>query len=287
MSRTQNSYILLDSGNFRKLEQVGPYRLNRPAPQAIWKPALSERDWADVHAYYHRSSSGGGSWEYKTRLPENWAVSYYGLTMQIKLTDFGHMGLFPEQGPNWDWIQDQIRRVSRPVKVLNTFAYTGGSSLAAAAAGAEVVHLDAAKGMEVWARENARLSKMDKLPIRWLIDDVTRFINREIRRGNHYDAIILDPPSFGRGSKGEVWKFEDDLPALLELCSQVLSTSPVFILLSAHTPGVTPLTLENLLANLIVPFRGTLISAEMVIPEHKSSRVLPSGTMARWHTGEK
>lgn len=287
MPRAQNSYILLDSGNFRKLEQVGPYRLIRPAPQAIWDPARPESEWAAAHAHYHRSSSGGGQWEYKTKLPEAWAVNYYGLTMQIKLTDFGHLGLFPEQGPNWEWIQAQILRVKRPVKVLNTFAYTGGSSLAAAAAGAEVVHLDAAKGMEAWARENAKLNSMDNRPIRWLIDDVNRFIKREIRRGSRYDAIILDPPSFGRGSKGEVWKFEDDLPALLKLCRQVLSTNPVFVLLSAHTPGVTPLTLENLLADFMGQFGGSLISAELLIPEYKSKRALPSGTMARWHNEGK
>ncbi|MBL7050205.1 MAG: class I SAM-dependent methyltransferase [Nitrospira sp.] len=287
MSHAQNSYTLLDSGNFRKLEQVGPYRLNRPAPQAIWNPALTEIKWADTHAYYHRSSSGGGKWEYKSKLPENWTINYHGMTMKIKLTDFGHLGLFPEQGPNWDWIKDQIRKADRPVKVLNTFAYTGGSSLAAAAAGAEVVHLDAAKGMEIWARENAKLSKMDNLPIRWLVDDVTKFINREIRRGNRYDAIIMDPPSFGRGSNGEVWKFEDNLPSLLELCSQIISPEPVFMLLSAHTPGITPLTLENLLADLTGPFSGTMSSSEMIIPEQSSKRVLPSGTMARWYNGVK
>lgn len=287
MPLAQDSYILLDSGNFKKLEQVGPYRLIRPAPQAIWKPARPAQEWASAHAQYHRSGSGGGQWEYKTKLPDNWTVKYYGLTMQIKLTDFGHMGLFPEQGPNWEWLQAQINRAKRPLKILNTFAYTGGSSLAAAAAGAEVVHLDAAKGMEAWARENARLNNMNDRPIRWLVDDVTRFIKREIRRDSVYDGIIMDPPSFGRGSRGEVWKFEEDLPELLALCGQVLAKNPVFVLLSAHTPGVTPLSLENLLADLTGKFGGNLMSAELVIPEYKGKRKLPSGTMARWHNGEK
>lgn len=282
MSPAKNTYQLLDSGNFQKLEQVGSYRLVRPAPQAIWKPAQPQTLWDTAQAIYHRSSSGGGDWEYKQQLPENWNVTYHGLTMQIKMTNFGHLGLFAEQGDNWDWIQDQISKANHPVNVLNTFAYTGGSSLAAAAAGANVVHLDAAKGIVGWARENAQLCRLEDRPIRWLIEDVSKFVAREIRRGNQYDAIILDPPSFGRGAKNEVWKFEQDLPLLLDNCRQILSKNPLFMLLSAHTPGFTPLALENLLADMMSGFGGRLSSAEMIIPQENSNRVLPSGTMARW-----
>lgn len=281
-SHTCSGYVLLDSGNFEKLEQIGPYRLIRPSPQAMWKPARADSLWTSAHARYHRSSAGGGRWEYRSELPGKWSISCYRLTMEIRLTDFGHIGLFPEQAPNWQWIQEQVGRKKAPVKVLNVFAYSGGSTLAAAAAGAEVVHVDAARGMESWARENAKLSALDGHPIRWLVDDVTRFIRREIRRRSRYDGIILDPPSFGRGSRGEVWKIEDDLPSLLDQCCQILRPSPLFFLLSAHTPGITPLSLENLLADVMGRFRGSLSSAEMVIPEEKGARVLPSGAMARW-----
>lgn len=282
MAQSQNTYQLLDSGNFRKLEQIGPYLLDRPAPQAIWRPSQAAEVWATADALYHRSGSGGGHWEFKRKLPDSWPITYYGLTMRIKLTDFGHLGLFAEQGPNWPWIQKQIKRASRPINVLNTFAYTGGSSLAAAAAGAKVVHLDAAKGMIGWGRENAELSGLADKPIRWLVDDVTKFMKREVRRGNHYEAIILDPPSFGRGPKGQVWKFENDLPALLDLCRQVLDKKPLFILLSAHTPNFSPLALENLLADMMAGFKGWLSSHEMVIPQASSKRGLPSGSLASW-----
>lgn len=282
MAQPQNTYQLLDSGNFRKLEQLGPYLLDRPAPQAIWRPSQAAEVWAMADALYHRSRSGGGDWEFKRKLPDSWPITYCGLTMKIKLTDFGHLGLFPEQGPNWPWIQKQIKRASRPVNVLNTFAYTGGSSLAAAAAGAKVVHLDAAKGMIGWGRENAELSGLADKPIRWLVDDVTKFMKREVRRGNHYEAIILDPPSFGRGPKGQVWKFENDLPALLDLCRQVLSKKPLFILLSAHTSSFSPLALENLLADMMTGFKGRLNSHEMIIPQAGSKRSLPSGSLASW-----
>lgn len=282
MSTTQNTYQLLDSGNFEKLEQVGPYRLIRPAPQAIWKPAQSAQVWKTAHAHYHRSSSGGGSWEYKQKLPPEWVIGYFGLTVKIKPTDFGHLGIFAEQGPNWQWIQAQISRANRPVSVLNTFAYTGGSTLAAAAVGATVTHLDAAKGIVTWARENAQLSHLADRPIRWLVEDVSKFVAREIRRESRYDAIILDPPSFGRGAKNEVWKFEDDLPKLLADCRLILSKNPIFVLLSAHTPGFTPLALQNLLGDMTAGLGGRVVGSEMTIAEAETGRVLPSGTMAIW-----
>ncbi len=282
MSKKVTGYRLLDSGNFQKLEQVGPYRLIRPAPQAIWQPAQPQNLWRSADARFQRNKSGGGQWEYRRKLPAHWLIDYYGLTLKIKLTDFGHLGLFAEQGPNWQWIQQQVKKANRPLKVLNTFAYTGGSSLAAAAAGAKVVHLDAAKGVVSWGKENAQFSALSDKPIRWLVEDVGKFVAREVRRGNKYDAIILDPPSFGRGSKGEVWKFERDLPKLLAQCRQLLSKKPAFMLLSAHTPGFGHLALENLLADLMRGHNGHLSSAEMTIPEEKTHRLLPSGFMARW-----
>lgn len=281
-----DTYQLLDSGHFEKLEQVGPYRLIRPAPQAIWQPSQPTSLWAAADAHYHRSSSGGGDWEYKRKLPTSWTVTYYGLTMKIKLTNFGHLGLFAEQGSNWDWIRAQIKtrleQSTAPVNVLNTFAYTGGSSLVAAQVGAHVVHLDAAKGIVSWARENATLCNLDDKPIRWLIDDVTKFISREARRNNRYEAIILDPPSFGRGPKKELWKFEQDLGDLMALCRQILSDNPLFILLSAHTPGFTHLALQHVLADMMQGYKGTLGGEEMVIPELESGRLLPSGSIAWW-----
>ncbi len=282
MSNPKNTYQLLDSGNFEKLEQVGRYRLIRPSPQAIWQPRRPKL-WRTADAHYRRSRSGGGSWSFKQKLPEQWHIQYGGLTLKIKLTNFGHLGVFAEQAENWRWIAAQIAKSKRkPVRVLNTFAYTGGSSLAAAQAGAEVAHVDAARGIVSWARENATLSGLDDRPIRWLVDDVGKFVAREIRRGHKYDGIILDPPSFGRGKKGEVWKFENDLPKLLEMCRQILSPTPLFVLLSAHTPGFTPLALENLLGDMMRGFGGTLSHLEMTIPEADGSRRLPSGTMARW-----
>jgi len=200
----------------------------------------------------------------------------------VRLTDFGHLGFFAEHGPHWQWVHQYIHTADRPVRLLNAFAYTGGISLAAAAAGASVVHLDAAEGIVAWARANAQLSGLAAAPIRWIVEDVTKFLTREVRRGNRYDAIVLDPPSFGRGSKGEVWKLERDLPLLLDLCSQVLSNAPLFVLLSAHTPGVTPLVLEHLLADVLGNRSGRLMSMEMAIPHRDGTCVLPSGALARW-----
>jgi len=200
----------------------------------------------------------------------------------VRLTEFGHLGFFAEHGPHWQWVHQHIHAADRPVRLLNAFAYTGGISLAAAAAGASVVHLDAAEGIVAWARANAQLSSLADAPIRWIVEDVTKFLTREVRRGNKYDAIVLDPPSFGRGSKGEVWKLERDLPAVLDLCSQVLSDEPLCVLLSAHTPGVTALVLAHLVADMLGNHRGLLTSMEMVIPYRDGTCVLPSGALARW-----
>jgi 23S rRNA (cytosine1962-C5)-methyltransferase len=277
-----SGYQLLDTGSGAKLEQVGPYRLVRPAPQALWRPSYPSEVWDTAVARYHRQSAGGGTWTYKSKLPPTWVVTYCALTLKVRLTDFGHLGFFAEHGPHWQWLHQYVQDARRPIRLLNAFAYTGGISLAAAAAGASVVHLDAAEGMVTWARDNAQLSGLAEARIRWVVEDVTKFLTREVRRGNKYDAIVLDPPSFGRGSKGEVWKLERDLPAILDLCSQMLSDEPLCVLLSAHTPGVTPVVLAHLLADMLGNHRGLLTSMEMVIPHSDGTRVLPSGALARW-----
>lgn len=212
-------------------------------------------------------------------------MTHCDLRLHVKLTDFGHVGFFAEHGPHWQWVQRCLRAVRQPVRLLNAFAYTGGLSLAAATAGASVVHLDAAESMVAWARDNARLCGLAEARIRWVVEDVGKFLSREVRRGNRYEALVLDPPSFGRGSKGEVWKLERDLPALLDLCRQVLSPEPLFVLLSAHTPGVTPLVLAQLLTDMLGSHRGVLTRLELTTPHRDGTRVLPSGALARWSRG--
>ncbi len=275
-------YALLDTGQGAKLEQVGPYSLIRPAPQALWHPSLPTTAWETAVARFQRTSSGGGRWSYRRQLPASWLLTYCNLTLKVKLTDFGHLGFFAEHGPQWQWVAERICTAGHPVRLLNAFAYTGGITLAAARAGAQVVHLDAAESIVAWARENASLSGLSAAPIRWVVEDVQKFLTREVRRGNTYDALVLDPPSFGRGNKGEVWKLERDLPRLLELCRQVLSHEPLFVLLSAHTPGVTPGVLENLLEDMLGPGQGQIRSMEMTVAHHRSARRLPSGALARW-----
>jgi len=279
--KKQDGYRLLDSGREFKLEQVDDCLLIRPAPRAVWSPTLPEKKWDAADAVYIRSSTGGGNWEFRNRTPEQFDIDFHGLKFIIKPTGFGHLGLFPEQSDNWEWIAEKIKTAGRPVSVLNMFAYTGGSTLVAASAGASVCHLDASKGAVDWARENAALSKLSARPIRWIVDDVMKFIEKEIRRGKTYNAIILDPPSFGRGVKGEVWKIENDITKLLANCQQILNDKPLFILLSCHSPGFTPLVLQNLLAEMMKNKAGQLSCGEMVITE-ETGRLLPSGTYARW-----
>lgn len=277
----ETGYQLLDSGGESKLERVGPYLLVRPSPQAVWSPGLPEKEWQDADAVYIRSSTGGGNWDFHRRLPDKWEIEYRGLKFFIKPTGFGHLGIFPEHGESWDWIEERIRGARGQVSVLNMFAYTGGATMAAARAGAAVCHLDASKGVVDWAREDAALSGLSDRPVRWIVDDVVKFVQKEIRRGKSYDAIILDPPSFGRGATGEVWKIEDDLLKLLHDCRKLLTDNPLFVHLSCHSPGFTPLVLQNLLAEMMRGKKGGLSNGEMVIPEG-SGRVLPSGAYARW-----
>jgi 23S rRNA (cytosine1962-C5)-methyltransferase len=282
----EGGYTLLDSGNEMKLEQIGPYRLIRPSPQAVWQPRLPELEWKRIDGVYVRSSDGGGAWEWRRKVAREFDILYNDLLLRIKLTNFGHLGLFPEQAANWDWLRSIIRaRMNRTndrnLHVLNLFGYTGGSSLAASQAGAHVVHVDAAKGVVDWARKNAQLSALDERPIRWITDDALKFLKREQRRENGYQGIILDPPSFGRGPKGEVFKIEDDLMPLLDACREILARDALFVLYSCHTPGFTPLVLENQLEAIVNLSKGKIESGEMVVAD-SNGRLLPSGAFARW-----
>ncbi len=279
-------YSLLDSGNMSKLEVIGPYTLVRPAPQAIWLPRLGAAEWNRADAVYTRDQSGGGSWEWHNQVRRNFDLLYDGLAFQIKLTNFGHLGLFPEQAPQWHWLRKQIRsRLQHSggsnLHVLNLFAYTGGSTLAASQAGAHVVHVDAAKGVVDWARKNAQLCHLDSRPIRWLVDDALKFVKRENRRNSRYHGIILDPPSFGRGPKGEVFKIENDLLPLLEECRNLLAHDALFVLYTCHTPGFTPLVMQNQLSILTGERDGDMEWGEMIVLDRQNCP-LPSGAYARW-----
>lgn len=278
---TQLGYRLLDSGGFQKLEQLGPYRIARPSPQAVWRPRLRAEDWADLDARYERFSGGDGRWQFSSRrLPADWMISYAGLNFQIKPTDFGHLGLFAEQASNWQRIRHLVQeglKTRKEFHVLNLFAYTGASTLAAAQGGAHVVHLDASKTSVGWARDLARLNQLDHCPIRWIVDDATKFVAREARRERRYHGIILDPPSFGRGGRGEVWKIEEHLCDLLDGLRSLLADDFSFILLSSHSTGYTPLAMRNLLTESLPLSGGEFLLEEMVIPEYGSERVLPSG----------
>ena len=275
------TYALLDSGNFQKLEQVGPYRIVRPAAQAVWRPRLSDAEWRSADATFTRFSGGDGRWELRNRkVPEVWPIHMPGCgRLLIRLTDFGHLGIFPEQHSNWQQLADIVgtrRSSGREVNVLNLFAYTGGSTLACAAAGANVVHLDASKTSVAWAKENAEASGLGQSPVRWLTDDVQKFVARELRRNSKYHGIILDPPSYGRGPKGEAWKIEEMLPGLLDDLKQLLAPDYAFFLLSAHSTGYTPLALTNLLGDLVPPNSATVVASEMVVLD-SAGRALPSG----------
>jgi len=280
----RGAYRLLDTGGRARLEEVGPFRLERPAPVAFWPRGLTAADWDQVAARYHRASDGGGQWEQLVPLPESWVLEFGGLVWEIRPTGFGHLGLFPEQAEGWRWLADRLKSMGqeRNPSVLNLFAYTGGSTLVCARAGARVCHLDAAQGAVAWARRNAALSGLAQAPVRWVVDDVVKFVRREQRRGSRHNGLILDPPSFGRGAKGEVWKIEDDLPALLEGCRALLAPGPAFLLLSCHSPGFTPRVLLNLLRACWSGAGGQFDAGEMVVEAGPGGTDLPSGTYSRW-----
>ena len=275
-------YEVLDTSDGEKLERWGSYILVRPDPQVIWFTPRNDRRWREYDAKYARSNSGGGQWS-RNRLPERWQIRYRELTFNVKPMNFKHTGVFPEQAENWDFIDAAIRAAGRRVSVLNLFAYTGGATLAAAAAGASVCHVDAAKGMVAWAKENAAASGLGEAPIRWIVDDCAKFVEREIRRGRRYDAVIMDPPSYGRGPSGEIWKLEKDLYPFVKLVSGVLSDKPLFFILNSYTTGLAPSVLTCLLDTLITPrFGGHTESDELGLPVTDSGLVLPCGATGRW-----
>ncbi len=274
-----NGYELLDSGNGAKLERFGEVVLARPCAQAVWQPQRPAR-WKSADATFDRED--GNRWHGRNRLPQEWVIDVDGTRFRLSGTDFGHLGIFPEQRAQWTWIRETVAAAGRPVRVLNLFAYSGGSTLAAARGGAEVCHLDASKGMVQWARANAALNGLESHPIRWIVDDAHKFLNREIRRGRRYDGIILDPPTYGRGGNGETYKIERDLTETLRLCRALLSDSPLFLLLSAHTPGHTPIVLGNVLTQALRGLGGAVTSGEMVLAGAPDVFPLPSGAYARW-----
>lgn len=285
MARDWKDYELLDTGNGEKLERWGDVVLRRPDPQIIWPITSVNQAWKQADGHYHRSSSGGGEWSFRRTLPDRWKIAYGPLKFHIRPTNFKHTGLFPEQAVNWSWMMDKIRSANRPIRVLNLFAYTGGATLASAAAGAEVCHVDAAKGMVQWAKENAQLSGLESAPIRYITDDVFKFVQREERRGRKYEAIIMDPPSYGRGPNGEMWKLEENLFPFLESCLSILSEKPLFVLVNSYTTGLSPTVLHNLLHMSIGrKFGGELDCGEIGLPITRSGLVLPCGIYGRWES---
>ena len=273
---------MIDTSGGEKLERWGDYILVRPDPQVIWNTPRLDQRWTQKNGHYHRSSKGGGEWEF-FHLPQEWSIHYKELIFHLKPFSFKHTGLFPEQAVNWDWFSSMIRERNRPVKVLNLFAYTGGATLAAAKAGAAVTHVDASKGMVNWAKENAAASGLSNAPIRWLVDDCVKFVEREIRRGNTYDAIIMDPPSYGRGPKGEIWKIEESIFPFLRLTAQLLSKDACFLLINSYTTGLQPAVLSYLLNTVVTPqFGGHVEAGEIGLPVSSNALTLPCGASGRW-----
>ena len=279
-------YEILDMSNGQKLERWNEILLSRPDPQIIWKQKLKPALWDSVDAHYTRSKTGGGEWHiYNKNMPTSWTIKWNDLTFNLKLMGFKHTGLFPEQAYNWNIIRNKIKSAGREVKVLNLFAYTGGASVAALSAGASVVHVDSSRGMVDWAKENVKSSGLEKAPIRYIVDDVVKFVEREIRRGNKYDIIIMDPPSFGRGSNKEIWNIEADLYNLVELCTNVLSDSPIMFLINSYTTGLSMNVLSDVLKLTVnKKFKGTIDADEVGLPMKDSDLVLPCGIYARWES---
>ncbi len=276
-------YRLIDSASGEKLEYWGKYLLRRPDPQAVWSVKSEKTLWNKTDARYHRSSSGGGKWEFFKKLPERWTIGYGDLTFNIKPMGFKHTGLFPEQAVNWDWFSGLIKDAKKPVRVLNLFAYTGGATVAALSAGAEVVHVDAAKGMVTWAKENVVSSGLGERPVRYIVDDVVKFVKREQRRGRRYDAVIMDPPSYGRGPSGELWKIENELYPLMEDCMKIMSDEPLFFLINSYTTGLSAQVLVNVLSmTMKARYGGKVTADEIGLPMSSNGLVLPCGISGRW-----
>lgn len=277
----QKEYELIDSGMGMKLERYGKYLMSRPDPEALWKKNLNDKEWSKADLEFIRNGTKN-KWIIKNGIPNNWNISYGGLTFSIKPTSFKHIGLFPEQLPNWEWMTEIIKKRSESISVLNLFAYTGGATLVCAKAGAEVCHVDGSKNAVEWARVNAELSGLKDAPIRWIVEDVILFLKREIKRGRKYDAIIMDPPSFGHGPKDELWKIEEDFLKLMDLCKQVLSDDPLFILINGYTAGYSSIVYENNLSDLMKEYKGKIEGGELVIEESNSKKLLPCSIFSRW-----
>ena len=274
-------YEIIDCSKGEKLERWGDYILLRPDPQVLWDLPRKNPAWKKLNGHYHRSNKGGGEWEFFD-LPKQWSINYKDLTFHLKPFTFKHTGLFPEQAVNWDWFSEKIRNANREIKVLNLFAYTGGATLAAAKAGAKVTHVDASKGMVTWGKENAVASGLEDAPIRWLVDDCVKFVEREIRRGNHYDGIIMDPPSYGRGPKGEIWKLEEKIHPFIALASQLLSDNPLFFLVNSYTTGLAPAVLTYMISTEVgKKFGGHGESQEIGLPVKETGLILPCGASGR------
>ena len=281
ISKDWKDYEILDMANGEKLERWGNIILIRPDPQIIWSNKLKPELWKKANAHYHRSKTGGGEWEYIKNVPESWQIRYKDLTFNLKPMGFKHTGLFPEQAVNWDFMINKIRNAGREIKVLNLFAYTGGATVACSYAGASVCHVDSSKGMTLWAKENVASSGLSERPIRFIIDDVIKFVQREIRRGNKYDAIVMDPPSYGRGANGEVWNIEESLYTLVELCTKVLSDKPLFFIINSYTTGLASTILANILS-LTIKKDGKISCGEIGLPMKDSKLILPCGIYGRW-----
>lgn len=283
ISNDWQEYECLDAGGGEKLERFGNYIFRRPDPQAMWK-VEDYKEWQNIDGFYHRSNEGGGNWEFKNKLPDYWTINYKNLKFKISPTNFKHTGIFPEQAANWDFIINKIKGANRSIKVLNLFAYTGCATMAASSAGAKVVHVDASRGMVDWAKENMHLSNLDNNEIHFIVDDCVKFVEREIRRGNKYDAIIMDPPSYGRGPNKEVWKFEKNIYYLIDLCMQVLSDKPLFFLINSYTAGISHIVLQNILKTTMLKKypNGMLDSGEIGLPIKRDNLVLPCGIYGSW-----
>lgn len=287
VSNEWKDYECIDAGNGEKLERWKDVILRRPDPQAMWISNMDNKLWSKPDGFYHRSNKGGGYWDFNKKLKDYWTVSYKNLTFKVSPTDFKHTGLFPEQATNWDFMIKKIKSVKRPIRVLNLFAYTGGATMACASAGAEeVVHVDAAKGMVEWAKENMHLSNLDNCYIRFIVDDCLKFVEREARRGRRYDAIIMDPPSYGRGPNGEVWKFEHNLDKLIKACMNILSDNPLFFLINSYTTGISSTVLYNILKTSMGKYEGTIDAGEIGLSITTNNLVLPCGIYGRWQSND-
>lgn len=284
ISKNWTDYELIDSGEEQKLERFGKYTVVRPEPKALWRKTLPKNNWITVDGIYERNSQGGGRWRFPQRISNSWTVQWNNLTFLIKPTGFKHMGMFPEQAPMWDFIQKKTFSSGRPIKVLNLFAYTGGSTLAAASAGAVVTHVDSSREVLTWAKENLQLSKIKDTSVRWMPEDALSFVKREVKRGNKYDAIIMDPPKFGRGNKNEIWKIEEDLPKLLSMTMQLLSSKPLFFIINAYAISFSSLTLGNLLKQSMGNFEGLTQSGELVLQSQTNELCLPMSIYAKWES---